>query len=1322
MVQSSGEAQTFVVVRPLCVTLLRHTTAPKLGNEIISTLQELLRVLGDVQRHGTLAPPLIHYIFYPLSQLLRREEGIKALPDRIRELTFKLLECLTKDWWQAWTASKLQASSSASLQEVSAWQIWEQLLLLGVMALSEHVRGSESCTLAISRFLIQLLQPRNEAAQTGQYEWDGESDLPSLDTVDESNGVSCFQIYPSDGHTRAARDDRACVGALSHIIKLALDMSLDSTHPNSLRCEMVKLASVASMTWLVGDRYLLVHDAQFSVSNALTCYKTASEEKDICATRASPIIPGIISSMIKLVGGRVQATGELVSHAYKLLASVLVVCVSDVVTAPLRSPTDRPTLRLEDFAQDFHEESVLSDTDTDLAFESETPATSIADTDSGLRNAAWFERTMHAVLLALLSLDVNQSRDYAAAEHAMIDCLLCVLQLMPETISAAWHDAMGDSSAQSPLCRLLSHLLDLGSRNRRSSVQTHALESIQTLFLDHPELWLERLGNVMDVALSLLPGAIRGVHDEQVVRNALRIETAATLCGSTLASCQLEYTRVGFLSHFRTHAQVESWGDTLMAALSAFDAMTFDDVSSLDGLLLRPHCPPLEPGSLAAIGAMFRACGRTVASLLVQIARPNSTPLPYSKAFASLMYFVQEGCHCRTRSKRQAVSQRRSVACLFAANEQLAAIAELIATPEHEAFLMRNEGRPLRKPVHALAKTITQLVLDAWNEDREEELYAAISEPKVEETAIVQPVEDTAELTRGLQLDNMEIDQSPGLQLKAGKALNTDFVDSARLGQISKVRHDTQLQRKAGLAAMSDALLLSILASCASLLGPQFRSCLLHTLYPLLSALASPSEDLARSAQCALDQIARACAYANAESCVMHHADYVLGAASHRLVVGLSAELRAGLTQMQLADAMHNTAKQIRAQGSLLGARTAPWVLVQVLEMLGVDALPKVEDAVEEVLDALDRFHGYDEICDGLLAVLARMLHLVASHQKQDGNSKATKEQLTNDKDPVTRFREWFISRDPIQSEEAFGLPAEDDLSSKSAAAPESANDAMNEDVDSPATRLQSIVTQIVSRSVPFLSHASALIRMRALQVLADSVRVLGPEQRTAELYPVLHRAWPLIMARLGTNTTRRTDPHFVSTGRDRAQQMLPSEQDSRVWINATQLVGLVGGAAPEVFGKMIVEQAWPRWKRLLDVLEHPIERKQTSLPVQMASENQHDLISTANSCFRIYDQHSTLGNVLLEVMRSLQQVINARQSHFPTETLFAIATYPTFQNTLDARQCTLFGRVGVSLYRTLRQVNEPLAWVVLRAVTSDCPPDYLRRNDLQITSLASIW
>lgn len=67
-----------------------------------------------------------------------------------------------------------------------------------------------------------------------------------------------------------------------------------------------------------------------------------------------------------------------------------------------------------------------------------------------------------------------------------------------------------------------------------------------------------------------------------------------------------------------------------------------------------------------------------------------------------------------------------------------------------------------------------------------------------------------------------------------------------------------------------------------------------------------------------------------------------------------------------------------------------------------------------------------------------------------------------------------------------------------------------------PPTLIQALTTQIISRSINFLTHNSPVIRARILNLLASSVSVL-PE---SALLSSIHPAWPFILNRLGDPET----------------------------------------------------------------------------------------------------------------------------------------------------------------------------------------------------------
>ena len=82
-------ATSFPKLRPICVRLLRLSVLPPNDPAIPPALAELHACLSTCT---TLSPALIHYVFYPLSELLRTHESILfSFPDKVRSLIFSVL-------------------------------------------------------------------------------------------------------------------------------------------------------------------------------------------------------------------------------------------------------------------------------------------------------------------------------------------------------------------------------------------------------------------------------------------------------------------------------------------------------------------------------------------------------------------------------------------------------------------------------------------------------------------------------------------------------------------------------------------------------------------------------------------------------------------------------------------------------------------------------------------------------------------------------------------------------------------------------------------------------------------------------------------------------------------------------------------------------------------------------------------------------------------------------------------------------------------------------------------------------------------------------
>lgn len=1273
---SDASKALFQKLRPHCVAVLRHGSSPTSSSVLISSLASLYTCLSTLQ--DPLSPALIHYVFYPLSQLLRSQtQSLFSLPDRVRELVFLNLGCLARDWWQTWTWAHVSRTATGlttppTLEQSTDWKVWEQLLLLGVMALSggpspsTTVPNSDETKLAIAQFLVQLLAPRRETTPDEPWEWDGISDLPLMDESEDASigNILSTQAYPARSHTRAARDVSACAGALAHILKVALDTSRKEEAPIVLRKTMLQLAGIVSFVWLSGVEYGIDSSGTIVLSDHRTPTTNLPTAR-ACAERLRPVLPGMTSALIKLASSRAPA--ELVGQALRVLTAALVICLGDVVTEAQRpAPSEASAHTIPTSLEDFgtmtwtHEEPISaaieeldSPSDTDSMSEaserSMAPSSVTSISDNG-RPLPWLARTMQPVLVALSSLPSVAAREDPPSQLAMVDVAYALLVCMTETMTWAARSSLGYEPCQD----LVRILLDLASSHHVIRVTDAAWQALN----DVAPTRFAILDNEWDQILDSLPACIHMVQDTNVQVYARRASVLSILLSQSLVQAQWAAPTKGLARILSPEGQVEQWGGALVSALGQpIPAVLIlaDEVPHY-----RPALARLEAGSIDALARMWFDMGSALAALLLQGTNHPLTGLSKS-VFAVPMYFV------RTAKLERHARWHRSLASLVVANEMLLGISDVLATSDIEAIRVEPTHRRLRKTVHAFAKHIMQEVQSIWQGD--------VDRPEIPQAAPDQAITDvvstdtSTELVRGLE-QHLSLESASPTMITAGPAVDVSFVHAAQVdGEKRTVplaeQEQKALQQRDRLRDQCDALLLCMLASAAELLGVAGRTQLLHTLYPVLSAMGRREEMVQLAAQYALDRIAQACAYPSIQSCVLHHTDYVLGAASHRLMAGLRAELYAGQPRASIMSTS--------PQGHLLSARTAPWVLVQVIQMLGAEALPLVEDAIDEVMTALDKFHEYDDVCDGLLAVLARLLQVMAPGTPPPPAVEPVTKSATD------AFAAWYASRH--SSEEMDGL--EGDIPAEEGEE--------KEDPNPPPDRLQTIVTEMTTRCLPFLSHASAMIRSRSLDMLADGVRILAPQQRTAELYPLLDRAWPLILARLGTSTTS-------------AQRK--TEQDPNVWMHATALIGTMGQYASGIFARRIVQEAWPRWQACLVSLSSC----SSFMPRGKLPASTSQATEMSPTAPRIYDEHSALGHMVQAVLKALTQLLQGVGTHIESASVWSMATYPFLVDALDERQAPAIRTTAYAWLQAMVVTDSMAMWAACRAMRGESPPWHIRR------------
>ncbi|GMK55396.1 hypothetical protein CspeluHIS016_0204520 [Cutaneotrichosporon spelunceum] len=421
--------------------------------------------------------------------------------------------------------------------------------------------------------------------------------------------------------------------------------------------------------------------------------------------------------------------------------------------------------------------------------------------------------------------------------------------------------------------------------------------------------------------------------------------------------------------------------------------------------------------------------------------------------------------------------------------------------------------RAVRKMARQVARTLVAMDDD---EDEDTEWDGEMGDPADAEALV--PVERS----RGLDTITTVLDKAPR---------NTSAVaETARL--------QATAQR-----VLLNALSLSTLAECASILGEGFRPLLLHALYAILAALSSP-HDLVRSyAGITLERVAHESGYTSAQKLVLDNVDYVVNVVSQRLTY-------------------HRLSPH------------APLVLIAMIRLVGAPIVPLVHDVVDEIFDALDDFHGYTALASALLAVLTTIIDVMAADTAASGPTEersAARADARRFLDPpnpqrdFSNFTTWYRARGEmarVEQEEIIERVPRGPLGkyAEGAKEEEEKEEKMNEDKpdeSTPPTRSQEVAAQILAKAGYYLSHASPFLRARVLGLIARAIPVLAQAGREGDLLPVIDGAWSAIMARLDDGV-----PYVVS-------------EAAAVIASLCEYVG-------EYVSRRVADDAWPRMSRIL--------------------------------------------------------------------------------------------------------------------------------------------
>lgn len=107
------------------------------------------------------------------------------------------------------------------------------------------------------------------------------------------------------------------------------------------------------------------------------------------------------------------------------------------------------------------------------------------------------------------------------------------------------------------------------------------------------------------------------------------------------------------------------------------------------------------------------------------------------------------------------------------------------------------------------------------------------------------------------------------------------------------------------------------------------------------------------------------------------------------------------------------------------------------------------------------------------------------------------------------------------------------------------------------ATRSQEITTQILDKSLNFLSHRSPFLRARILSLISSAIPVLASGNRESDLLPLVDRSWGIILLRLDDPL-----PYVVT--------------------EAAEVVASLCAHVGDFMSRRILDHAWPKIKKIM--------------------------------------------------------------------------------------------------------------------------------------------
>ncbi|KDN52267.1 hypothetical protein K437DRAFT_272646 [Tilletiaria anomala UBC 951] len=1330
--QHQGDKDAFHSLKPACVKVLNLSKQPA-SLELAKALHDLrLKLQGAISHRcaypqtGPLSPSLINYIFYPLAELLRYSLTASSQPnpasgssskrsdpsDAAQEHLFGCLELLCNYWWHSW----------AEEPATKAWPIFEQLLLLGTLTLSRAAsswlppppgakgkaaskKPSEETLGAICRFLLAILKPRSKLLTTTRakeetpssaqlsgedWEWDGESELPSLETFDPEEKVVekrnhtmkeehsamadlvklqlPHQVYPTRNHRDSVMKDVKCKNALAQVIGMTGELACDTSAGLNLRASAVNLLRTVALTWMAGATVVEVGDdvivrsmlSDELIGSDFSIYRHIvgkEKSRSMCADLA-PVLPGLVSTLNRLLLGKPPSSArEQTStgseqarkgHLPGLIASATLDALRQILC-----------ISINDIA--------LTDNLKDLAGNREGE---VAPSGGGKVRLKGMRQTIANVQLVLDSLGLFTEHDSVAVQQsvAAMSCLLmheCYKSLSVKAQSITEdHAGLQNDEFHTPQV-LIRWLLDLADTSRAHAVSSSAKHAISRLLRAH-QAQIRSLTFTFQAELAAgleqLTTKVRQQHDNAVSLLSRRIATIMDLAPLAASESRQYANELALLLCSRE--SISTWISRLISGFQLDLSQTIREEQTQDARHSLAKIAGLDERASKGFTAMLASIGACLAemSLRLDLKQEAYSPEPL------IMELLREVDRFYTLKSTDALA--RSLSALLIVERTLAGV-EMVLNHERVAKLRSPQRKRAQKLVSKLSKEATLLVTQLFNaKDEEEEIaddtpinvaQAPPSDQSLQslrdqlptETPLRSHEKGMAQLSSNLAKASIEeyASESP-LDLAFALAAT---IDSGTIKDVAR----TPPEQLGEMSRWFQILLNNVIGHLSAMHGPRFQGAMMHVLYPVVRGLAASDDDLRQSSLVAIARMSRALDHADVKEFIWENADYIMGQAVHAL--------RSGIPR---------STAEAESKSEMLASQAGPLVMVQVMRLLGSEAVVLLHDAVDELLDALDRFHGYAQYTSSLLSVLTGVVQVVISESATIPKEHSVKPRPRPTDSQQLELLRRLLKGSPNDAAgadpEPVGEPAKPDGATKE---------------DEKEARLAQVVSEVMERAIPFLSHPSAYLRVQALQLLSQGSLALASRGNFERLMPVVNRAFPLVLARIGGRQSR----------------LHVDDEDLAVQVQGLSLLQTWSRTTPDFLTRRFNDEAWPRIKTLLDSL---LQSQAKATPIAEKGA----LIKAE------HDERGRRRTLLLALISLLHGLVSGAAHRFSPTAIWELCSHPVLLTALPISVAEEVRSPVISLFRELSKQNSGAVWASLNVANGRLSEGICRPHDVVIT------